>query len=546
MAESAEICIRDFGEAEKWLGKVRDVISLLLAEAVSVKTFRGRWRGITNRSQQILDITTTITNASCSDQSTLLRDLLPTIVNTLEEARLLANKCTELNYEGKLLMQSNLDALTTKLLLYHQNLEFILRTVSFKEMAPVAGSYINEFYSPAKREAVTLHVRNLFARLKIGNTELKKKALESLIDCIKCDDKNAILTVEEGDIPYLIHLLDASMPVIREKAVETVSILTQVDACRDCLTTENIHAPLIRLLETGTPVAKEKAAEALIVLTRSQETALSVAARGGIPALVEICKSGTPAMQTMAAGSLRNLSIVDKIRRCLLDGSAIPVLVKLVSRGTDLSQEYATEALQHLASGEDRLRLVIARHNGLQSLLIYLHHSTTTRAQELAIRALRNLSAVSANAKALVSAGYLSELAKLLDSGTSTVQRLAVSAICYLSISLDVRKEMGEAGCIPPLARMLEAKSNIEKEAAAQALSTLLLNDSNRREFYKDERGIPRLVQLLDPHEQSIAKRFPMSALLALSRSSHCRKRILSAGARQHLEKLAEMEIAGD
>lgn len=107
------------------------------------------------------------------------------------------------------------------------------------------------------------------------------------------------------------------------------------------------------------------------------------------------------------------------------------------------------------------------------------------------------------------------------------------------------KKALGEAGCIPPLVKMLEAKPSTSQEAAAQALSALLVVQTNRKEFIKDDKSVARLVQLLDPRNQTVAKKFPLSALLALSTSKTCRKKIATAGACQHLQKLAEMEVAG-
>lgn len=476
-----------------------------------------------------------------------LKASMSQIVASLEEGKGLARRSIDLNYGGKLLMQSNLDALATKLDLHLRDLEVVKGGIRQHERAiAIANTTSSGNSNPNPINPKKDHIWDMFTKLRIGSTDVKKATLEALIHYMKEDEKAVLLVGYDGDLPRLIHLLDSNSQAIRERAAHAISILAVAEEFKRSLVADGAHPPLIRILESGNPFAKEKAVLSLLELTCISENAHAVASHGGIPLLVKLCRHGTPTATTCAAGALRNLASNEHIRRSLAEDGAVEALISLVTSGTCEAQEQAAEALQHLASGkDDRIRTVIAKHGGIPCLMMFLKHAPSLKSQETAIRALSNLATSATNAKALVSAGYVNQLTDLLKTGSSSVQQLAASGICSLSSYIDLKKQVGEAGCIAPLTKMLEAKDSTEQEVAAQALSTLLLVNSNRKEFCKEEKGIARLVQLLDPRNQSIAKRFPMSALLALSGSSTYRKRIMSAGARPHLEKLAEMNVAG-
>lgn len=534
---------------DEWIKKAQELCTLLLSEASLVQAFRGRWIVICARLQRLSETLESLCDSVSLQHSFLhLKDTLPQIVGSLEEGRTLAQRSIDLSYGGKLLMQSNLDALVTKLDLHLRDLDVVKGGIRQHERAlaiAIATSTENPNEKPQKNHRKE-QVWDFFSKLRIGNTEVKKATLEALIQYLREGEKAVLLVGHEGDLPRLIHLLDSSLQVIRERAAHAVSMLAIEDECKKALMAEGAHPPLIRILESGNPHAKEKAALALLELTYFSENAHAVASHGGIPLLAKLCRHGTPAATECAAGTLRNLARNEHIRRLLSEDGAVEALIGLVTCGTSQAQEQAAEALQYLASGkDDRIRTHIARHGGIQSLLVFLKHAPSPKAQGTVICTLSNLATSATNAKALVSSGFVTQLTDLLNTGSSSVQQLAASAICNLSSYIDLKKQVGEAGCIAPLTKMLEAKDSSEQEVAAQALSTLLLVNSNRKEFCKEEKGILRLVQLLDPHNQSIGKRFPMSALLALSGSSTYRKRIMSAGARPHLEKLAEMNVAG-
>ena len=94
---------------------------------------------------------------------------------------------------------------------------------------------------------------------------------------------------------------------------------------------------------------------------------------------------------------------------------------------------------------------------------------------------------------------------------------MAAVATYELGTSMENGKMLGEVGWIHALVTMLEANTTIEQEVATRALSILLHFDGNRKLFRNEPKGILRTVQLLDPSNLNIDKKYPISILLSLS-----------------------------
>lgn len=541
-------------DTEECARTAQELIPLVISEACSTKVFAGKWQTITTKLKVLnLTITSVTTEPSCSwADNSLMKELLPKIVSTLKEARDHAKKCRELSYSGKLLMQSDLDVVVNKLNLHQRDLEVLVKSGVLRESS--SAIVVSRPGPGASRDDVSFFMKDLFARLQIGNTQLKEKALISLVQILQENDKDIVR--DEGlDIGYLVHLLDSNIATIREYSVLAVSILAKSDACKACLVGEgvNVIAPLIRLLESGTSVASEKAAEALLGLTVvswevnhiDRENAWAVSAYGGLSPLIKICRNGSSELQAFGSAVLRNLAYVEHIRGPMAEEGAIPVLINLVQSGTPPAQESSAECLHLLAANHENLRQIICREGGVESLVRMLEKAPNTHVQEIALRTIHSLSQSIFSRNLLMSSGFVKQLTVLLKSGSSAIQELAVSAICNLSQTDEIKRALGEAGCVGLLAQMLDGKPSFSQQLAVRALSSLFVVDTNRKEFIKNDDHVSCLVRLLDPQNETVTKTFPISALLALSYSNSCRKRIVSAGARQHLKMLAEMEVVG-
>ncbi|XXG44751.1 hypothetical protein AAC387_Pa02g0019 [Persea americana] len=570
------------------------LLPLLLLSSLSVKAFVGRWHllrsKLTHLQASLSQLSSSLASSSSpaasqeqneeeeiENQNPLLRDhLLPNILSTLETIHSLAEQCRDHPPSGKLLMQSNLDIASSSLSLHLRHLDLLLNSGVLCSSSSNAAASNNPTAivlpqpgPSASRDELAFFVRDLFARLQIGGPDFKKKALESLLQLLRDDDdaesaKNSVVVAAEGDVAYLIHLLDShGHPLfVREQAVHAISVLASAsDSSRKAVFEEGALGPLLRLLETGSAAVKEKAAAAVEAITSDPENAWAVSAYGGIRALIEACRSGSPAVQAHSTGALRNAAAVEDIRRALEEEGAIPVLVDLLDSsghgGGRSSSGNAAHCLWLMASSGEDFRQAIVQEGGLQRLLQLLQEGPNPETIEHSLRAIYALSLSASTERALSSspsaAGFLPQLAELIRQGGSAgLQHISASLICNLSLADERKRAL--AGCMGALVKMME--SPLQKsaavgtqEVAARALVLLLSVRSNRKEFVREEKNVLKLVQMLDPrrNEGGMCKSYPVSVAAALTAGGGggCRKRLVAAGACQHLQVLADMDVTG-
>ena len=160
------------------------------------------------------------------------------------------------------------------------------------------------------KEDLVFFIHDLFTRLQVGGVEFKRKALESLLQILNTDRKSASLVAKEGNVGYLISLLDfPNQPLIREQAISAVSILAESnDESRNLIFEEGGLGHLLRILETGSMPSKEKAAIAIEAITGDPDNGWAISAYGGVSVLIEACRCGSQATQTHAVGAIRNVA----------------------------------------------------------------------------------------------------------------------------------------------------------------------------------------------------------------------------------------------
>ncbi|KAK3034887.1 hypothetical protein RJ639_033250 [Escallonia herrerae] len=529
----------DSQSVEEWLLRAQELVPVSLEKAREVKGFPGRWKMIISKLEQIPSRLSDLSSHPCFAKNALCKEQLQAVSKTLNEALELSEMCVKEKYEGKLRMQSDLDALSGKLDLNLRDCGLLIKTGVLGQVtfpSAVASS------SSEPEAATHSSTRELLARLQIGHLEAKHRALDTLVDLMKEDEKNVLAVLGRSNITALVQLLTATSPRIREKTVTVICSLAESGSCENWLVSEGILPPLIRLVESGSAVGKEKATISLQRLSMSVETARSIVGHGGVRPLIEMCRVADSVSQAAAACTLKNISAVPEVRQTLSEEGIVNVMINLLDCGILLgSKEYAAESLQHLTSSNDDLRRSVVSEGGIRSLLAYLDGPLP---QESAVGALRNLVG-SVSGESFVSLGLLPRLVHVLKSGSLGAQQAAASAICRICSSTETKKLVGEAGCIPPLITMLEAKANGAREVAAQAISSLMTLSQNCREVKRNDKSVPNLVQLLDPSPQNTAKKYAVSSLAALSTSKKCKKLMISYGAIGYLKKLTEMDIPG-
>lgn len=523
----------DAGSAEEWLLQAQDLVPLALHKAKEVKGFSGRWKMIISKLEQIPSQLSDLSSHPCFSKNTLCKEQLQAVSTTLREAIHLAELCVKEKFEGKLQMQSDLDALSGKLDLNLKDCGLLIKTGVLGEATlPLAMS----------EPDVTSSIREFLARLQIGHLEAKHKAIERLDDLMKEDEKSVLAVLTRSNVAALVQLLTATSIRVREKTVTIICSLAESGSCENWLVSEGVIPPLIRLVESGSFIGKEKAAISFQRLSMSSETARAIVGHGGVRPLIDLCQTGDSVSQAASACTLKNISAVPEVRQVLAEEGIVKVMISLLNCGILLnSKEYAAECLQNLTSSNENLRRLVISEGGVRSLLAYLD---VPLPQESSVGALRNLVG-SIPEQTLVSLELLPRLAHVLKSGSTGAQQAAASAICRICSSGEMKKMVGEAGCIPLLVNMLEVKSNGAREVAAQAISSLMALSQNQREVKKNDKSVPNLVQLLDPSPQNTAKKYAVMCLGSLSSSRKCRKLMVSYGAIGYLKKLTEMDIPG-
>ncbi|KAA0061651.1 hypothetical protein IC582_010032 [Cucumis melo] len=529
------------------LDLIIQIVSLLLLSSLNVRSFVGRWQVLHSKLAILHSALIEILDSSHWSENPLVHTILPSLLSTLQRLKSLSDQCSDPAFSGgKLHMQSDLDMASASLSSQLNDLDLLLRSgVLYQSNAlvlsqPVPGS---------NKDDTEFFIRDLFTRLQIGGMEFKKKALESLVQLLNQDEKSAGLVAKEGNVGYLVHLLDFNaQPSVRELAASAISVLsTASDESRKRVFEEGGLGPLLRILETGSMHLKEKAAAAVEAITIDSENAWAVSAYGGISVLIDACRSGTPSLQASAVGAIRNVTAVEDIKASLVEEGVIPVLLQLLVSSTTASQEKAAMSTAVLASSGEYFRSLIIQERGLQRLLHLIHDSASPDTIESALRALSSLAVSDSVARILSSSTlFVMKLGELVKHGNLVLQQIAASLVSNLSISDGNKRAIGS--CMGSLVKLMEMpKPAGVQEVAVRALASLLTVRSNRKELMKDEKSVMRLMQMLDPKNEVVGKSFPIAIVTAVlaGGSKGCRKRLLEAGAYQHLQNLADMNVAG-
>lgn len=443
-------------------------------------------------------------------------------------------------------MQSDLDMAAGWLSKQINDLELLLRSGVLHQSTAIVLSRPS---AGSSKEEVTFFIKDLFTRIQIGGLEFKRKALDSLIQLLSEEEKSAGLVAKEGDVGCLISLLDLNAhDSVREPAVVAVSLLISAgDLPRKCLFEEGALGPLLKIIECSSMSMKENASMAVESITADPDNVWAISAYGGVPILIELCKSGSLVAQSHAVGAIRNVSIVEDIRNLLVEERALPVMMQLLITGNPSAQAKAASCVSILASSGEIFCDLLLQEKGLQKLLHLFHECTNAETLEHVLRAIYSLSATDASYRILSgSTMFIVQIAELIKHGNVMLQHICASLLANLSVSDGNKRAIG--GCMGSLVKSMESvKPDGMQEVGAKALISLLSVKSNKKEFVGDEKSLMRLVQMLDPKDVVVSKKFPVAVVAAIMAggSQSCRKRLVAAGAYAHLQILAEMDVVG-
>ncbi|KAL6584210.1 hypothetical protein OROMI_003499 [Orobanche minor] len=528
------------------LTNVHLLLDSLLESTSHVQILKCKWSLINTK---LTTLHSRLSDFSISDgggENKLSSDLLRSIYATCSDASSIVALCRSLTPPGgKLRTQNEVDFLSAKLDSHVNDLDVLVKSGAFSGNAAVPSAIV----STSKRESVRIEARNLMTRLQIGSNESKSLTLDLLLGLLQEDDKNVLIAASQGLVPILVHLLDSSSSSeVKEKTVTAIARISEVDSSKHVLLVEGLVLlnNLLRVLESGSVFAKEKSCTALKALSHSKENARAIVSRGAISSLLEVCQVGTPNSQALAAGVLRNLAVFKEIKENFIEENAVSTLLGLCNSGTVLAQEYSIGCLCNLVSGNDNLKLLVARGGGIEVARNFWDSAPPTAQNvEVVVEMVTTLASSPNISELLVACGFLNRLVKVLSSGVLRVRIAAADALSDLAYNNKIIRELGEMGCIRLLVGMLEGKAIEEKEAGAKLLSVLMNDVGNRRIFRKEEKGIISVVQLLDSQLRNLDKKYLVSILASLVHSKKRRKQIVAAGACVYLTELAELDVEG-
>ncbi|KAK0578974.1 hypothetical protein LWI29_019221 [Acer saccharum] len=533
-----------------------EVISSLISLSHSIKVFIVKWQLIRNKLEELNSGLIAVENCddshSCGE-SLALSSLIASILVTVKECYDLARICMDLSYSGKLLMQSDLDVLSTKFDRHVKSLSGISSAGVFSQGFAII---VSKPGLNASKDDMRFYIKDLLTRLKIGDTEMKRQALVNLHEVLAAEDDKYVklIVVEVTEIVnILVNFLDSQDTEIQQESAKVVSVISGFDLYKSVLIGAGVIGPLIRILESENDFGKESAAKSLQNLTENSDNAWSVSAHGGVTALLKICSIVESRGELIgpACGVLRNLVSVEEIKRFMVEEGAISSFIKLSRSKDEDVQINSIEFIQNIASGDESIRQTVIKEGGIHALVRFLDpkSSFSSKAREIALRAIEKLCFSSLNAiNILMNCGFMDQLLYFLRKGEVSIQELALKvAFSLCGASENTKKAMGDAGFMPEFVRFLDAKSFDVREMAAGALSSLLSIPRNRKRFVQDDRNIGFVLQLLDQEETNSGnKKFLLSILMSLTSCNSARRKIATSGYLKNIEKLADSEASSD
>ncbi|RWR90887.1 vacuolar protein 8 [Cinnamomum micranthum f. kanehirae] len=524
-----------------------EFISSLISLSYSIRVFPTKWLSIRTKLEQLNSGLIAAENCSFDDNS-VFSDLVQSIQSTATECHDLARCCVDLTYSGKLLMQSDLDVVSSKFDLQLKDLKRIYTTgiITFAYAIVVSRPGIGASYSDLK-----FYVRDLYTQMKVGDLKMKKGALISLCEVLQDDDRYVKIIAELGElVGLLVGFLEYEEACIQEKSAEAISTIAGFDSCKGELVGAGVIASLICVLEKGSNVGKESAAKALQKLTENLDNVWSVSAHGGVTVLLKICKDGDFSGELIGSACrvLRNLAGVDEIKRFMVEEGVISVFMKLMRSKDKIIQIGSIEFLQTMAYLDEPIQQKFSREGGTQSLIHFLDPASgsSLKTQAIALRAIDTLCLSSMDSLDIfMGTQFLNWVVSLMHNGDAIVQELAVKTAFHLcGISEETKKAMGDAGFIPVFISLLDSRSSEIREIAAAALSNLVSVRRNRKKFIQEDSNIICILQLLDLEKgKSGINKFLLPMLLSLTDSNTGRRKIVNSGSLKHLKKLAEAEV---
>lgn len=524
--------------------------STIISLSYSIKVFTVKWQMIRNKLQDLLSGLVDIENRDSGEESSLSGEYIQAIIDTLFVCNEFGNKCIELKFSGKLLMQSDLSILVSKI---DDHIRCLSEIYIVGLLTNSNAIVVQKPGALASRDDMKFFVNDILSRLKIGDTHMKKQALLALNDVIEENEKYVKICVDtEGIVSLLVNFLDSEVTDIQEEAAKGVCLISKVDIYRGVLAGAGIIAPLIRVLECGSGVGKEWAARCLMKITENSDNSWSVSAHGGVSVLLKIVKSVDACgreLVSLSCGVLKNLAGVEEINKFMIEEGAIVSFLVLLKSKEESVLLSSMDYLQIMASMDESNRDLIVKEGGICVLVHILDPKlwVSSKAREMAFRGIKTLCLKSESSLNIVmNSGFTDHMLYFLRYGEVSMQELALKASFWLcETSEEAQKAMGDAGFMPELVKFLDAKSFEVREMAAETLSSMVSMPRNRKKFVQNPQNVGLVVQLLDQDEGNLGDRkLLLSIITSLVSSNTGRRSVVNSGYFRNIEKLAAAEVS--
>ncbi|XP_026448294.1 vacuolar protein 8-like [Papaver somniferum] len=536
-------------DEESSLTSVIRRISVLISHSNSIKVFHGKWQLIRGKLEELNSGLKAAENCEFGENF-MFSEMIPDILVTVNESSDLANRCINLTYSGKLLMQSDLDIICSQIDFHLKKLTGIYNAGNLTLGSAIV---VSKPSFGCSKDDMKFYVNDLLTRMKVGGSDMKIQALKGLSEVTMEDEKYVKIVIDTGEIVgILVEFLEFTETEIQEESMKTISAIAGFDLYKGVLVGAGTVAPLIRVLESGSELGKERAARILQKLTENSDNAWLVSAHGGVTALLKMCTTNNGDQSdsiSPACGVLKNLAGVEEIKRFMVEEDAVPAFVKLMRSKDESLQINAIEFLQLMASGDESIRRIVVREGGIYSLVQILDPkaSFSSKTRDIALRAIEIFCFNSSTSlSSLMGYGFLDRLLYILRSSEVSIQESALKVgIRLCGISEETKKAMGDANFMPEFIRLLDARSHEIRELASEVLSSMISVPKNRRKLIQEECNVSRVLQLLDPgEEKSGNKKFLLSILMSLTNCNSGRKKIAHSNYLKNLEKLAETDVS--
>ncbi|KAK6797598.1 hypothetical protein RDI58_005300 [Solanum bulbocastanum] len=545
LPENAENLVGSFAGKSRIRGVI-EFISSLISLSYSIRVFPVKWQSIRNKLEELLSSLSAIENCDSTENYPPLCSSLQAITATLKSCHELSRHCVEFSYSGKLLMQSDLDIVSTKL---DNHIRSISEIYSLGLLTQSSAIIVPKPNLGASRDDIKFYIRDLLSRVKIGSSEMKKQGLIALNEIIQEDDRYVKVAIEiDNLVSVLVSFLDLQEDNLQEEAAKALAVIAGFQSFRSCLISAGIISPLIRVLECGIGLSKEFATRCLQKLTENSDNAWSISAHGGVTVLLKICIEGDSLVSSVC-GVLKNLVGVEEIKRFMIEEGAVSVFIKLARCKDEVTQISSIDFLQTMASGDESTRQMIMKEGGIRALARVLDpkSSSSSKAREMSLKGIVNLCFTSVNSvNILLNYGFMDHILYFLRHGDGSLQELALKAAFWLcGTSDEAKKLMGDAGFMPELVKFLDSKSFEVREMAAETLSSMVIVPRNQKRFGQNDQNVGLLLQMLDPEQANFGnKKLLLSILMSLTSCNSARKKIANSGYLINIEKLAEAEVS--